>query len=62
MLGESLNMILIIKMVISNSWGLSLSNRIVLPALLVYPFSVHKKIIYSFNIRVLLDCIFQFSS
>lgn len=36
MLGESLNMVLIIKMVILNSWGLLLNNRIALPALLVW--------------------------
>lgn len=35
MLGESLNMVLIIKMVIVNGWGLLLNNRIALPALLV---------------------------
>ena len=35
MLGESLNMVLIIKMVILNSWGSLLNNRIALPALLV---------------------------
>lgn len=33
--GKSLNIVLIIKMVISKGWGLLLNNRIALPALLV---------------------------